>query len=93
MDTGPSRSAFDASIEEISDTLRLIWYLLLLPWLLIGTMSGMAFDGGPTFGAYVFVGAAWTYPVSVLLMHFYAERWPKLILLPAVNIMVWFLVG
>lgn len=42
-----------------------IWVILLVPWLVIAPLSGMAFDGGYTVSAYAFVLSVWTYPVAV----------------------------
>ena len=34
--------------------LFIFWLILLVPWMLVGPLSGMAFDGGATAEAYVF---------------------------------------
>jgi len=71
---------------EGEDILFVIWVILLLPWLPFFLASGMAFDGGPTLRAYVFVGSLWTYPVSVVIVANFRQQKPLLALLPVLNI-------
>lgn len=63
----------------------IFWLILLVPWMLVGPLSAMAFDGGDTAEAYVFFGSAITYPISVALAAF-ARRWfPFAVVLPVLN--------
>jgi hypothetical protein len=45
--------------------------------------TGMAFEGGYTMDAYLFVFAAWTYPVLVGVAYVFRRRKPVLVWLPA----------
>ncbi len=44
-----------------------IWCVILVPWVPIFSVmgTGMAFEGGYTLGAYLFVVMAWAYPILV----------------------------
>jgi len=67
--------------------LLVLWCVVLVPWIpvaLIGT--GMAFEGGHTLGAYLFIATAWTYPVLVSLVYFLRRRNPELIWLPLLTL-------
>lgn len=72
-----------------------IWFVILVPWLfgfsLIG--SGMAFEGGDTFGAYFFVVLAWMYPPFVALAWLLRRRMPKMVWLPMVPFMTMLVSG
>jgi len=48
--------------------------------------SGMAFDGGYTLAAYVFVWSVLTYPVAVLIAAIFRRKVQWLVLLPCINI-------
>jgi len=61
------------------------WCVILVPWLPIFTLmgTGMAFEGGYTIDAYVFVFESWAYPVLVAVAYWFRRRKPVLIWLPA----------
>jgi hypothetical protein len=62
------------------------WAVLLIPWLLVAPLSGMAFDAGYTAEAYAFVWSVWTYPITVGIVAV-CRRWvPWIVLLPLLNI-------
>lgn len=63
----------------------IFWLILLVPWMLVGPLSGMAFDGGATAEAYVFFWSAITYPVSVALAAFVRRWFPYAVFLPVLN--------
>jgi len=42
-----------------------IWIILLVPWIPFAAFSGMAFDGGYTWRAYVFFWSVLTYPIML----------------------------
>jgi hypothetical protein len=71
-----------------------IWFLILIPWLPLFTLmgSGMAFDGGPTAGAYEFVVIAWMYPALVAVAFHSRRRRPNLVWLPLIPLSVVFAV-
>ena len=73
------------AIKLTSNIVFYVWLLLLLPWFLFAGLAGMAFDGGATLGAYVFVISVWTYPLSVLIVGLFRRRVPSLISLPILN--------
>lgn len=70
----------------LSGTVRIlltIWCILLalgtLPALML---TGMAFDGGYSFGAYYSVVIVWLYPPLVLVAFIFRRRNPKMVWLP-----------
>ena len=65
--------------------LFIFWLILLVPWMLVGPLSGMAFDGGATAEAYVFFWSTITYPVSVVLTALFRRWYPYAVLLPVLN--------
>lgn len=76
---------FNPTIAKI---LIVLWVALCYPWLLLVPLAGMAFDGGHTLEAYLFVGFVLTYPLSVLsagLLVFLKK--PAAALLPSANIL------
>lgn len=62
------------------------WLILLLPWLPMALLSGMAFDGGPTWHAYLFMWAMWTYPLSVIVVLILRRSVPLSVFLPVLNV-------
>jgi hypothetical protein len=62
------------------------WAVLLIPWLLVAPLSGMAFDAGYTAEAYTFVWSVWTYPVTVGITAVFRRWWPWVVLLPLLNV-------
>jgi hypothetical protein len=65
--------------------LFIFWLVLLVPWMLFGPLSGMAFDGGATAEAYVFFWSTITYPVSVALAVLFRRWSPYAVILPVLN--------
>ena len=65
--------------------LLIFWLILLVPWMLAGPLSAMAFDGGATAEAYVFFWSTITYPVSVALAAFFRRWFPYAVILPVLN--------
>jgi hypothetical protein len=65
-----------------------IWSVILVPWLPVFTLmgTGMAFEGGYTLEAYLFVVAAWTYPALVAIAFFFRRRNPLFVYLPILTI-------
>jgi hypothetical protein len=64
----------------------IFWLVLVIPWLLLAPLSGMAFDAGYTSEAYAFVWSVWTYPITVGIVAL-CRRWvPWIVLLPILNI-------
>lgn len=64
----------------------LFWLILLVPWMAVGGLSGMAFDGGATPEAYVFFWSTMTYPVSVALVAIFRRWFPYAVILPVLNL-------
>src|ERR1700722_9124853 len=58
--------------------------LFLMPWLPFLTLmgTGMAFEAGYTFDAYLFVVQVWMYPALVGVAYLFRRRKPALIWLP-----------
>jgi len=63
----------------------IFWFILLVPWMLFGPLSAMAFDGGATAEAYMFFWSTITYPVSVVLAAVFRRWFPYAVLLPVLN--------
>jgi hypothetical protein len=78
---------------QYEELLFRFWVFLLLPWLIVAPLSGMAFDAGYKFAVYVFVFAIWTYPVSVAMVWKFREKIPLIALLPCVNAAASFISG
>jgi hypothetical protein len=70
--------------------LRFLWVVLLLPWFFFAVLSEMAFDGGHTLEAYVFVISVRTYPITVAAAFLGRTRAPLLVFAPLVHFLgVW----
>lgn len=66
--------------------LQNFWVFMLIPWVPFAMLAGLAFDGGPTSNAYLFVWSVWTYPV-VLIIAMICKRWmPSVMFLPILNV-------
>ena len=69
-----------------------VWCVILAPWLPIFTLmgTGMAFEGGRTPGAYLFVAVAWAYPILVGVAYSFRRTRPNFIWLPAIALVLAF---
>lgn len=76
------------TIQEIQVGLFFLWIILLLPWLLLAPISAMAFDAGPSIGAYFFTLPILTYPIPVILAAIFRRKHPRIAFLPLVNLIV-----
>lgn len=77
------------SPREIPTGARVIfifWLVLLVPWLVLLPLSGMAFDGGYTAEAYAFAGSVWTYPITLGIVGVFRRWAPWIVLLPLLNL-------
>lgn len=81
------------TLDRIAAALFLLWVVLLLPWIVLGPMAGMALDAGPKFWVYVFIGSIWTYPISVGLVWMFRDDRPLISFLPLINIALAFFSG
>ena len=65
-----------------------VWLVILIPWVPFFTVmgTGMAFEGGYTLGAYLFVFQVWAYPALVGLAYYFRRRKPGLVWPPALVI-------
>jgi hypothetical protein len=77
---------------QYQEALFLLWLFLLLPWMVLARLAGMAFDGGPTLAAYLLAGAIWSYPISVGIVWRYRKNIPAIALLPFLNVAICVLV-
>jgi hypothetical protein len=66
----------------------IFWLFLLLPWFWIAPLSAMAFDPGPSVGAYLFVLPILTHPVPVIIAAIYRKKAPLIVFIPLLNIIV-----
>src|SRR5207248_1001781 len=74
-----------APLDTTVKVVLTVWCLLLVPWILFAGLAGMAFDGGYTTGAYIFVWSVWTYPITVGISFLFRRKHPRLVWLPALN--------
>ena len=72
--------------ELLSRVVFWFYVVLLIPWPLVALVSLMAFDGGPSWNAYLFVTSIWTYPVSMFIAFKLRDRSPVWLFVPCVNI-------
>jgi hypothetical protein len=79
-----------APLTTTARVMLVIWCLILAPWVPVFSImgAGMAFEGGDTPGAYLFVLAAWTYPVLVCVAWLFRRRKPVLVWLPVVGLLL-----
>jgi hypothetical protein len=86
-------------IEQDTETgflikaLIVIWFILLIPWVPLALLSGMAFDGGSTVRAYIFVWSTLTYPVAVAVAVYFRRKVPLLVAVPCINVLCLLLSG
>jgi hypothetical protein len=66
--------------------ISLLWVVLLIPWLLVAGISGMAFDGGHTAEAYAFFWSVWAYPITVGIAAVFRRWVPSIVLLPLLTL-------
>jgi hypothetical protein len=81
----------DAATSTFSKIVLSIWSVLMIPWLLVAGMAGVAFDGGARSAAYMFVWSVWTYPIVLLIAVIFRKKSPLIIWLPFLNFVVPFL--
>jgi hypothetical protein len=72
--------------ETLHKVLFVLWIILLVPWLPFAPLSAMAFDAGPNFWAYLFVGSFLTYPITVLTAFVLYQKKPRIAFLPFLNV-------
>jgi hypothetical protein len=60
-----------------------VWCILLVPWAFIAIIgSGMVFEGGQTFDAYLALVVMWSFPFLVATAYNYRRTKPWLVWLP-----------
>jgi hypothetical protein len=74
-------------------TVLAVWMLTLPITILFASLSGMASDDGYHPSVYIFIGAAFTYPISIVVAFILRRKFPALVLLPCLNVVVWFISG
>ena len=63
------------------------WCLLLIPWIWVAPLSGMAFIAGTNVVVWIFVVCIWIYPAVVGLSFLLRRTWPfTAAFLPAVSL-------
>jgi hypothetical protein len=60
--------------------------LLLIPWVPMLLVSGMAFDAGNTIEAYIYITFFLSYPATVIIAALMRERKPAFAFLPLLSI-------
>jgi hypothetical protein len=71
---------------KIIQSVFLLWLALMIPWLVIAPLAGMAFDAGTCWGVDLFLWSLWTYPVSIFVAWAARRVTPWVIFLPIVNV-------
>jgi hypothetical protein len=76
-----------APLSDTVTTMLTIWCILLVLGALPGLMlTGMAFEGGDTFGAYYSVTTVWLYPPLVAVAYLCRRRSPRMVWLPLIPV-------
>jgi hypothetical protein len=83
----------DYTLDFFAKVLLFIWIILLIPWLVMAPLSGMAFDGGNTIWAWLAVVSIWSYGPLVFLAFKLLDRSRKAVLLPLISIAAFTLPG
>ena len=71
----------------------IVWVALMIPWVVIAPLSGMAFDAGPCWTAYLFVWSVLTYPICLIVAWKLWRVAPFMMWLPLVNLIGFFVGG
>jgi len=79
------------TLDFFAKVLLFVWIVLLIPWVVMAPLSGMAFDGGNTIWAWLAVVSIWSYGPLVFLAFKLLERSRKAVLLPLVSLATIFL--
>lgn len=79
------------SNHKIHVGLFVLWIVLLLPWVPFAPLSAMAFDAGPSFWVYLFVGSVLAYPVTVFIAFALYQKTPRIVFLPFLDLGVFFI--
>src|SRR5579872_2312813 len=79
------RKLTNEEINWASLFVLIFWLILVLPWFWIAPLSAMAFDPGPSVGAYLFVVPILTYPVPVIIAAIYRKKAPLIVFMPLLN--------
>lgn len=66
-----------------------LWIITLPVTLWFAALSAMAGESGYNAGVYVLVGSAWTYPAGVIVAFLFRRKYPRMVLLPFVNVALW----
>jgi hypothetical protein len=82
-----------AETKTVVKIINAIWLVLLVPWLPFAAFCGMAFDGGYTWHAYMFVWSTLLYPATVLVALVSRQKLPPLVLLPLLCVAGFFVSG
>jgi hypothetical protein len=72
--------------------LFVVWLAFLLGWMTLLPLSGMAFEGGHCWSAYLYAWSIWTYPLSLILAFSLRRVAPFMVWFPLINV-VGFLLG
>jgi len=72
-------------LEPAVKVALVLYFTALVLWAPFALLSGLAFDAGPRFSAYFFVGSVYTYPILLGIAFFYRRRRPGLLWLPTVT--------
>ena len=74
--------------EMLEKWMTRFWCLLLLPWIIVAPLSGMAFIAGKNAVVYVFVWSVWTYPIVLAISVILKRKRPLFAYLPALNFLL-----
>ena len=77
----------DRGIEMLARVLLYVWVVLLIPWVIFAMFAGMAFDGGNSTLAALFVISLWSYGPAVFGAFKLLDRSRAAVVLPGISIL------
>lgn len=84
---GEPSEKWPTPLDDTVSVLLPLWCTLLVIGAFPAPMlTGMAFEGGNTFGAYYSVTIVWIYPPLLAIAYFYRRKKPALAWLPAIPV-------
>ena len=76
-------------LDKRVKVMLIVWCLLLPLWAIFGSLSGMAFDNGPSVSAYIVVyWFVFAYPTLLVIAFFCRRKNPLLVWLPSLAFLI-----
>jgi hypothetical protein len=84
-----SKASERPPLDTTVKAMLIVWCSLLPLWAIVASISGMAFDGGPTVSAYiVFYWFVFAYPTLLVIAFFCRRKSPLLVWLPLLAFLI-----